>query len=270
MKDNNELYTVYKITCLQNGKVYIGSTSRTAEERFNEHWHDHLNVDKKHRPLYQDMSVFGRNAFVVEEIESGLSSEGANFREDYWIEKSRSDNYDLYNQIGGGGGIRLSEEQEEKIAQLYKEGLSTPEIAEIVGRSYTTIWNVLNRNGIEMRDAGSPKKKVFCIETGEIYQSVYEAARQLGLNQGNISNCCLRISKSAGCLHFCFEEDREDFVIQEPKVDLTPKGVMCIETEVIYPSVHEAARQLGLNASGISKCCNGKLNSTGRKHFRFI
>lgn len=270
MENDNELFTVYKISCLKNGKVYVGTTSGTAEWRFSWHWYDRLNAKMKHRPLYQDMLAFGRNAFVADVIESGVSQEEASSREDYWIEKLRSDGYDLYNRRGGGGCIQLTDEQEEKIIKLYKEGLNTPEIAEIVGRGTMTIWNVLNRNGIKMRDGGFPKRKVLCIETGIAYESVCDAARQLGLDPGNISKCCRGEYNSTGRKHFCFEEERGGYVIQERKVDTTPKKVVCVENGKVYPSASEAARELGLNPSSISRCCNGKLKSTGGMHFCFL
>lgn len=40
-----------------------------------------------------------------------------------------------------------------------------------------------------------------------------------------------------------------------PKIS---KQVLCVETGVVYPSIHQIERELGYNISNISKCCTGK------------
>lgn len=48
------------------------------------------------------------------------------------------------------------------------------------------------------------------------------------------------------------------------------KPVRCIELNIIYDSGAAAARELGLDASHISKVCRGKANTTGGYHFEFV
>lgn len=45
-------------------------------------------------------------------------------------------------------------------------------------------------------------KSVLCIETGVIYSSTREAARQTGINNSSISKCCRGIQKTAGGFHW--------------------------------------------------------------------
>ena len=47
------------------------------------------------------------------------------------------------------------------------------------------------------------------------------------------------------------------------------KPVICLENNTVYYSAREAARVLGLSASGVSRCCNGLLKSTGGYHFLY-
>lgn len=49
-------------------------------------------------------------------------------------------------------------------------------------------------------------KKVICVETGKIFRTISEAAKELDLNPGNISNVCYGRSKTAGGYHFEFVE----------------------------------------------------------------
>jgi hypothetical protein len=48
------------------------------------------------------------------------------------------------------------------------------------------------------------------------------------------------------------------------------KQVFCVELNRIFDSAMEAGRQLGLNQSNISRCCNGKRKTCGGFHWRFI
>ena len=45
-------------------------------------------------------------------------------------------------------------------------------------------------------------KKILCIETGEIFESMSEAERKTGIYHGNISQVCLGKRKTAGRFHW--------------------------------------------------------------------
>ena len=47
-------------------------------------------------------------------------------------------------------------------------------------------------------------KKVLCIETGEVYDSMTEAVENTGIAQSSISTCCNGKLKHAGGFHWCF------------------------------------------------------------------
>lgn len=48
------------------------------------------------------------------------------------------------------------------------------------------------------------------------------------------------------------------------------KRVICVETNIIYPSTIEAKRQTGINQSNICQCCRGKLKTAGGFHWQYI
>lgn len=48
------------------------------------------------------------------------------------------------------------------------------------------------------------------------------------------------------------------------------KKVLCIETNIVYPSTSEAGRQTGINQSGISRCCNGAYKTAGGYHWEYV
>lgn len=66
-------YLIYLITCLANGKIYIGRTTQLIEER----WADHLTAMKvpksSHLRLYRAMRKYGPDAFTIQQIDSATS-----------------------------------------------------------------------------------------------------------------------------------------------------------------------------------------------------
>lgn len=57
---------------------------------------------------------------------------------------------------------------------------------------------------------------------------------------------------------------RQDNVKKEQSIK-----VLCVETDTIYNSASEAARQTGIAQTNISACCNGKRKTAGGFHWKF-
>ena len=47
------------------------------------------------------------------------------------------------------------------------------------------------------------------------------------------------------------------------------RPVLCIETDVIYPSSSEASRQTGSSQGNITSCCQGKRKTSGGYHWKY-
>ena len=92
---------IYKITNSVNNKVYIGQTTRTVEQRFQEHLKSCSEKSKSTLHLYQAMNLYGKDKFQIEQIDIAASQEELNQKEIYWIEY-----YDSmtngYNMMPGG------------------------------------------------------------------------------------------------------------------------------------------------------------------------
>ena len=63
----------------------------------------------------------------------------------------------------------------------------------------------------------------------------------------------------------CSEEKKEKLRNNYPKM----KPVYCAETDTVYKSVQECARQLGVEATTVSAVCRGKIHSHKGFHFRY-
>ena len=67
-------------------------------------------------------------------------------------------------------------------------------------------WATHQENNIHALDNEliKTRKRVLCIETGEIYKSVTEASKQ---NKGNITPCCKNSNRTSGGFHFKYLEE---------------------------------------------------------------
>lgn len=111
---------IYKITNQVNGKIYVGQTISTLEERFASHCND-AQWGRTNQLLHQAIRKYGAENFIIELIEECEDSL-LNEREIYWIKELNSvwgyDNLG-YNMTEGGGGVpgyRHTEETKAKIA----------------------------------------------------------------------------------------------------------------------------------------------------------
>lgn len=121
MNQYNNIGCIYLITCLMNGKRYVGlSKYPTPDNRYEEHWRDmkhgfscdHESDEYKavlRRPLYTAMHFYGPNLFRVELLCTS-SHEGLPNMEAYWAEQLETYAWDSpggYNAVWCGKGWRL-------------------------------------------------------------------------------------------------------------------------------------------------------------------
>lgn len=98
---------IYKITNSINGKVYVGQTTRTIQERFAEHV-------KADSILGKDIRKFGKKNFAIEIVEECENSEQLNEREIFWIAELNCKYPNGYNTMDGGGYIRENQRDDNK------------------------------------------------------------------------------------------------------------------------------------------------------------
>lgn len=96
---------IYKITNLLNNKIYIGKTSRTIEERFQEHLK--LSVRSTHY-LHRSIKKHGVDSFRIELLEEISDVLLLNEREIFWIDQLNSLAPNGYNCTKGGNGGDMS------------------------------------------------------------------------------------------------------------------------------------------------------------------
>lgn len=128
---------IYKATSATTGKVYIGQTSQSLQERIRQH-NSHAYGHQYTYHFHNAIRKYGINDFDYEIIEDNITSKDAlNERERYWISYYNS-YYEGYNStMGGDGNVRRDDEL---IAKLFRDGRTTQEICEITGYHRGTVY----------------------------------------------------------------------------------------------------------------------------------
>ena len=134
---------IYQIVNDINGKIYVGKTERSIEERFREHCKDCTRRDFEKRPLYRAMKKYGIEHFHIELLEETSNPEE---REVYWIEQKRSYK-EGYNATLGGDGKHYIDY--DLVIAMYLELQNQNEVARRMGISSDTVSAVLKNNNIE-------------------------------------------------------------------------------------------------------------------------
>ena len=118
---------IYKVT-FPNGKIYIGQTKRTLEQRKKSHYNNLKNYQKTGKNDYVIMRAFNKYGFentVWEQIDSANSEKDLNDKEKYWIQYYRSYigfyNSNGYNSTLGGDATPIFTQLNDK--ELYECGL---------------------------------------------------------------------------------------------------------------------------------------------------
>lgn len=116
---------IYKITNIQNNKVYIGQTIRPIQQRFRRHINDALNnVIDTH--FARAIRKHGKENFVIEEIDSAKTQEELNKKEQYWIQYYNSvekgyNETDAISKCGGNTYQSKTPEELKEIGQKIRE-----------------------------------------------------------------------------------------------------------------------------------------------------
>ena len=93
--------------------------------------------------------------------------------------------------------------QTNTIIELYNSGLSYHSVAKKMNLGAVAVYNILKRSNVKMRNINDTrKKKVKCIETGIVYESVNEASKKVGVNRGNLGRVCRENKGTVGGFHW--------------------------------------------------------------------
>ena len=160
---------IYKITNIQNNKVYIGQTIRPIEQRFKRHMNDALNnILDTH--FARAIRKYGKENFIIEQIDIAQTQEELNQKEQYWIQyyNSVNEGYNETDAISKCGGNTYQSKTEEEM-EVIKEKIRQTKIGS--------------------KDSVARKIKRINIITNEvdIFDTIISCAKACGIKNGKTS-----------------------------------------------------------------------------------
>lgn len=180
---------IYKITCIVNNKIYIGSACANGKywyrKGFFYRWSTHVNKlnQNKHRNhhLQNSWNKYGEKNFIFEIIEL-CEKDLIQNKENYWIQKYEKDGNILFNVIKNSlvNFKDFSKEHKKKIS----EGL--------IGKSRPLSMKIKFGHAVIQFDKNMNK-------INEFY-SINEASRITGIQRCDIGSACrgIKIKKAGG------------------------------------------------------------------------
>lgn len=97
-------------------------------------------------------------------------------------------------------GKTHSEETKKKLSESHKGKILAEETKNKISQAHK--GKKLSEEHVKKLRKSHKGRRVLCVETGEIFHSVHEAERQLGINSSNILAVCNRKRQTAGKLHW--------------------------------------------------------------------
>ena len=110
------MYYIYKISNIQNNKMYVGKTTNSIENRFKRHLNDALS-NRLDTHLARAIRKYGKENFFIEEIDTANTQEELNEKEQYWIKyyDSVTNGYNETDAISKCGGNTYQSKTEEEM-----------------------------------------------------------------------------------------------------------------------------------------------------------
>lgn len=193
------MYKVYIWTNKINGKQYVGVTKSSMSKRAG-----HNGYHYKGSPnFYAAIQKYGFESFKYVVVKDNLTKEQAAIMEKTLIQELDTMNPAVgYNLQEGGFSDRIYDDSDRcmKISTTLRQQRQTPEYRSIMSARMKAVWdNPQARASLMAKRAlkptsGRPKIKVFCEETGILYESLHAVDKAFGVSVSNLSS---KFSKSA-------------------------------------------------------------------------
>lgn len=204
------MFTIYIHKNKINNKVYIG---QTKQECLNDRWKNGAGY-KPCTYFYAAIQKYGWDNFEHEILEQGdWTQEEANQKEKFYIQLYDSTNPNKGYNIKSGGGNDISPNALPAAIKWMKEhpefGLArATDMLKWQAEHPEEIYQMRLQNAKKATEAR--KKPVRCIETGIIYESASEAARQVpNTHQSKICMVCRGQRNTCGGLHWEYANEEK-------------------------------------------------------------
>lgn len=223
---------IYLVRNKINNKIYFGQTSKSFNERYSRDFPK--NTHNEH--IRRSIEKYGWENFeVIEEFDKSDNEEELGKLEDLYIKMWNTvDKRYGYNKRYGSIHGKPNEETRMK----------------------------LSRANFDENGKARGNKRVRCLDTDIVYDSVKIASQTIGIPASGIAKCCRGEFSQTRGYRFCFvDEETPQFIPKE-----VHRQVYCFETGKVYESYSEAGCCLGVSSHWIRACCTGVTSQAGDYH----
>ena len=205
-------YCVYQHTNKINGKIYIGITCQKPEYRWGKNGKGYIECSY----FWNAIQKYGWDNFDHEIIKTSLTRDEACAMEIALIKEKKSNDPDYgYNQSPGGDipNIELLKEKwqdpeyKETLCSKMKEAWKDPQKRKRRSDATKERWaNESFKERVMKKVTEACKAPVICVETGEVFETIRDAASAKGVHPTNISRAC-KTNYRCGGYHWKYVDD---------------------------------------------------------------
>ncbi len=237
-------YKIYMYTNSANGKVYIGQTRTSLEYRAQTNGNNY----KECRRFYNAIKKYGWDSFTHEILFDCLTLDEANVLEEQCIETyhARDPKYG-YNIAFGGLNHKCSDETRALLSQRRKEEYRDKTRNPMYGKKHTP--EALKKMSEKKRGANNPMYGKKLTDEAKAKQRHNRKAPILTVEQK------AEISRK---------------MKQKEVWRSIARPVGCLEDELSFVSMTEAARHYGVDVTSIRDQLKGKIHTCKGRHFYYI
>lgn len=275
-------YKVYKHIA-PNGKVYIGQTCQTTNKRFRYDGTGYIRSPY----FYAAIQKYGWDNIEHEIIAECLNKDEANWLEKYLIKFYNSDVKEKgYNITEGGEGSvgcvrlesfkkHLSEINKGKVLSYeHRKKISEGNKGKKLSVEHRMLLSEINKGKKLSPEHIEKLRQINKARVRTKEEIEKSASKRRGIPLSEETKRKLSESHKGKPSWNKGKHLSDKHKIELSKSSLNRKDiskqVKCVETNVIYESAYEAARQTGLNPSHISACRNGKRLTCGGLHWIYV
>ena len=180
---------VYLVTNKHTGEQYVGQT----RQKFLRRWAAHINTAKskvaKKYKLANAILMFGEDAFLVEDLFYAFDAVGLDSAEIQIIDALKP-TYNIAKGGAGHRGVRPSVEGCKARSERLRQQWANPEWrkaqVERIKAVAKTPEATLRGRTVSALGSAARAKQVVCVELNTAFDSIAEAARQLGMSHTGV------------------------------------------------------------------------------------
>lgn len=208
MNINKKSFSIYKITCTINNKVYIGQTSGTLKHRF----YQHVNKESGCIKLKRAIEKYGKENFTIEEIDIASDKETALQKEAHYIKQYKSNNIKYgYNILANGYSsystkkvycIETKETFETVLLAAKVMNVCPSFMAAVCRGNKSTVRGLHFTYCYDIEREPYNAKKIICVETGKVFNSLIDASRVICKDSSALSVALKKPHRTCGGFHW--------------------------------------------------------------------